>query len=68
MRDWLLVRTKPEAEFGRVLLRTPHEIGVIVAHRSINYGAIIEHDDHLLRMLKQTVFRAVRDAITDSTA
>lgn len=69
-RDWLDVGSKSEATLcGRILLRSPHEIGLVVAHERISYGTFIEkmQDGHILPMLKKAIFEAVRDVITEST-
>lgn len=67
-RDWIFIRSDPpEGQEGRVLLATPHEIGVQVTHHAIQYGMILEGVEHgyVLKLLKQTIFRAVRDTITE---
>lgn len=68
MRDWIFVRSQPpDGENDRKLLATPHEVAVQVTHHAINYGLILEEIDHgyVLKLLKQTIFRAVRDTITE---
>lgn len=67
MRDWLHVSSpNPSGEVGRILLGTPHEIGVTVAHEAIRYGQIIEEADfgRVLPMLKKAISQAVRDTVT----
>ena len=69
-RDWLKISSgTPSAEPGRVLQTTPHHIAVIVAHKYIRYGTIIEeaHHGHVLRCIKHAVFRAVRDVLCDNS-
>jgi len=67
-RDILFVQSQPPtAIVGRVLTKTPHEIGVLVAHREVSYGLTIETADkegYVLKRLKQVIFQAVRDTIT----
>jgi len=65
-RDWLHVRSEINLP-GRVLTKTPHEIGVIVAHQQINYGMAIEADPYVLKCLKRAIFSAVRDTIVCSS-
>ncbi len=64
MRDWLRIQTEVNAP-GRILTRTPWEIGVRVAHHGISYGMAIEADQYVLKMLKKAIFRAVQDIIIE---
>lgn len=49
--------------------KTPHEIGLIVAHQVISYGSEIEklQDGMVLKLLKKTIFEAVRDTLKEHT-
>lgn len=66
-RDWLYIQSCPGGERGRVLAVTPHQIAVHVTHHAINYGTALEEmqGGYILRLLKQTIFRATRDAICE---
>jgi hypothetical protein len=67
-RDWLNVASETEDNtFGRILLCRPHEIGMAVAHESINYGLFLEQacDGYVLKKLKQAIFQAVRDTVIE---
>lgn len=66
-RDWLRVGSVPAGQVGRILMKTPHEVAVIVAHREICYGKIIEdaHDGYVLKCAKRAVFQAVKDTIVE---
>lgn len=66
-RDWLRVASNSSSEPQRMLLTTPHAIAVMVAHQRIAYGDVIEqaHHGHVLRCVKQAVFQAVRDVVTE---
>lgn len=50
------------------IYKTPHEIGVEVAHKQIAYGMYLERmqGGYILQELKKTIFRAVRDTITSA--
>lgn len=53
----------------RVLLKTPHEIAVIVAHDRISYGEFIEAlGPDVLKLLKRAVFEAVRETVAEHSA
>jgi hypothetical protein len=66
-RDWLRVGSVPAGQVGRILMKTPHEVAVIVAHREIWYGKIIEdaHGGHLLECAKRAIFQAVKETIVE---
>lgn len=71
-RDWINVATvapEPANLFGRILLRSPHEIGVVVAHEAITYGKFLDEfqDGYIAERLRHVIFTAVRDTITEST-
>ena len=52
---------------GLRLTRTPHEIAVRVAHADIAYGAILENQPEVLKILKRAIFHAVCDAIVEAS-
>lgn len=56
----------PSAQVGRVLTTTPWEIACIV-NNGINFGSKIDilENGMVSKMLRQTIFRAVREAIVE---
>jgi hypothetical protein len=66
-RDWLLVATNSAGQSGRVLLKTPHEIGVIVTHEKLDYGTWIGglQGGYVLGCLKRAIFQSVKETLTE---
>lgn len=48
--------------------KTPHYFAVELAHERIDYGEILAAQPIVLAKLKQTIFMAARDVITEATA
>ena len=56
----------PSAQVGRVLTKTPWEVACIV-NTGINLGSAIDalENGMISKMLRQAIFRAVREAIVE---
>lgn len=56
----------PSAQVGRVLTKTPWEIACVV-NNGINFGSSIDELENgvVSKMLRQAIFRAVREAIVE---
>lgn len=60
-----LPRQHAYSEVPRRLTKSPHEIAYLVAHKYLDYGVILKDIPGMEQLMKDAIFRAVRNAITE---